>query len=303
MQVVLMRMDKRFLGINLVILAGILWGSVSPISRVLGRLNADMVSITIIRQVIVVLFFGLWLAINRPEELFISRKKCLPMCIYSLAGPVMTNLFFVLSLVKLTVPVALVIHYTFPFITSIGSFVVTGERPCRSEWIAGVFISLGVFVIADPSSGLDLPFWGVVWGALGAIGMAIQSLLGRRVLGGGSMSSISFLFHTNLMGSLWLLGGRWLFMGAPFAHLSTTMILYGVFMGIVGGCFAYGIYFEGLRYISAPMASLGATVEMVSAMFLAALMIGEIPSFRELLGASIVFGAILLAALGNRTKK
>ncbi len=295
-------MDEGAKGFLLVVMAGFLWALVSPASRILGMAGADMVTVVAVRQAVAALVIGGWLFFFRRGSLNIGSRGLYAMALFALAGPLAANLGFMFSLTMLSVPVGLVVHYTFPLMTSIGALLVLKERPGLFEWIGGGLIVFGLFVSAGPvTAGLSVR--GISWGLLSALGMAVQSLFGRRVSMGGKVSPMALLFYSNALGLIWLSCGRWFLLGAPFSSLTAEALAWAIFLGIVASCLAYGLYFEGMKFVTASTASLGVTVEIVGATVLAGTMIGEFPSLREALGCSLVIGAVLLAALGSRRSR
>ncbi|MDD4837159.1 MAG: DMT family transporter, partial [Dethiosulfovibrio sp.] len=205
---------------------------------------------------------------------------------------------FMMSLRTLSVPVGMVIHYTFPLLTALGALWITKERPSLGEWLGGGMIIAGLSVAAGGTGSISTA--GVMWGGISAIAMAVQSLFGRKVSSGRSMTPVVLLFYSNALGVLWLLGGRWLFMGSPISQIPMEGILWASFLGLAASCLAYGLYFEGMKYVTASSASLGVTVEIVAATSMAAAMLGEFPSVREVVGCAMVMGAVVLAAFSRK---
>lgn len=291
-------LDDGVKGFVFVVIAGVLWALVSPASRVLGGMGVDMVTVVTLRQAVAALVLGLWLFAFRRDSLKIDLKTAGAMALFALTGPLAANLGFMMSLRTLSVPVGMVIHYTFPLLTALGALWITKERPSLGEWLGGTMIIAGLSVAAGGTGSISTA--GVMWGGISAIAMAVQSLFGRKVSSGRSMTPVVLLFYSNALGVLWLLGGRWLFMGAPISPIPMEGILWASFLGLAASCLAYGLYFEGMKYVTASSASLGVTVEIVAATSMAAAMLGEFPSVREVVGCAMVMGAVVLAAFSRK---
>ena len=291
-------LDDGAKGFVFVVVAGVLWALVSPASRVLGGMGVDMVTVVTLRQAVAALVLGLWLFAFRRDSLKIDLKTAGAMALFALTGPLAANLGFMMSLRTLSVPVGMVIHYTFPLLTALGALWITKERPSLGEWLGGGMIIAGLSVAAGGTGSISTA--GVMWGGISAIAMAVQSLFGRKVSSGRSMTPVVLLFYSNALGVLWLLGGRWLFMGSPISQIPMEGILWASFLGLAASCLAYGLYFEGMKYVTASSASLGVTVEIVAATSMAAAMLGEFPSVREVVGCAMVMGAVVLAAFSRK---
>lgn len=292
--------DDGAKGFLFVVIAGVLWALVSPAARMLGQMGADMVTVVILRQSVAALVLGIWLFVYRRDSFRLDRRTFVTMALFALTGPLAANLGYMMSLRTLTVPVGMAIHYTFPLLTSIGALLVIKEIPRKGEWFGGAMIVVGLTVAAGRSGGI--PLVGALWGGASAVAMAIQSLFGRKVSSSRSMTPVVLLFYSNFLGVLWMMGGRWIFMGAPFVSLPMVGVLLASFLALAASCLAYGLFFEGMKYVTASTASLGVTVEILAATSMAAIFLGEYPSVREIIGCAMVMGAVLIAAFSKRAK-
>lgn len=293
---------KGAAGFSLVLAAGLLWALISPISKLLVKDNADFATVTLLRQAVPAAAFGVWLFAFRRDSLKITWKDLGVLTVFTLFGTMPVYFGFMIALATLSVPMGLVIHYTFPLMTALGSALFLKERPGKLEWFGGGLTVLGLLV----SSGFDLSrlsLSGVLWDLSSAVGMAVQSLFGRKICKGSRLSPKALLFYSNAIGFVLTFIGRWIFMGAPYEIMSPRSLGLGLFLGVVASTFAYWLFFESMRYITASAATLGVTVEIAAAVVLTGVLAKEFPSAKEVLGCSLVIGAVTLGAFGSRPKQ
>ena len=64
----------------------------------------------------------------------------------------------------------------------------------------------------------------------------------------------------------------------------------------------YLLYYRALKYITAPMANLLASTEILVAVLMTSLAIKSMPTAPQMLGCALIFGAIVLESLGSHKK-
>lgn len=282
------------------LVTGVSWGVVSPVARILALRGVDMTTAVVLRAFLVVLLVFLWIIVTDRRILRLTARESAVLFIYSIFAVPMTGACFMFSLKYLTVPAALIIHYTFPLVTLLGDLWITKERPTPLQYLAAVMVVAGVwtgvFSKSAPGESFSLP--GILWGSMAVLGLAGQFIAGRVLISRERMPGTKLLFYSHLFG--------WLIM-ALFKHFSAgwgdipalqaydlglilTMTLFGSIVG-------YGAYCVSLRYVSASTASHICTIEIPSGILLAALMSNEIPTIREVGGSLLIIVAILLASL------
>jgi len=293
-------MSSHWIGVFAALVTGVAWGVVSPLGRMLALRGADMTTVVVVRTLLAACILFLWLLLKNPRSLRISFKDGLVLLAYAVLAIPLTATGFLYSLKYLTVPAALIIHYTFPLATLLGGLWITGERPTAPQYIAALLVIAGVWLGVFSSGTADGRFslLGVFWGLLAVVGLSGQFLMGRVLLSGKRLSGVLLIFYSHLFGGLIMAALKTVFSGwGELAAMQPSdwgaiaiMALVGSVLGLIAYCYS-------LRYVTAATASHVCTVEIPSGIGLAALMSGEIPTLQEINGSLLIILAIFLAAL------
>lgn len=300
-------MNKSILGMMMAGSTGLLWAFVSPMSKIVAASGVDISTVVLSRMLVVVPAVGLWLKFRHPEQLPASWAELRRMGMISLLCPTGLYLGFMLSLVYLNVATALVLHYTFPVMTTIFSSSVTGEKPTRSDVLCACLVTAGVACsVLSPDWTLDtaVDIRGILWGIVAVFGLAGQTLQGRASVTRGGMSSFAKLFYSHVFGLVWILIYKVVFIGwddlAMLTPFTSSMIIASAFMSCL---LAYVLYYIALKYISAPMASMMASTELIGAVVMTMFATGEMPNVPQVAGCILILSAIAINALKSSKKK
>ncbi len=297
-------MIKRFRTDFIAVLtAGVLWGTLSPAGKRLGMLGTDMLTVGVLRAVIMSIGAGCLLFFFAPGYFRADRVQLFKTAL--MAAPCMVGIYagFFFALQYLSVPVTIVIFFTHPLLTSLGSLVITRETPDRYQ-VAGAILTLagvtvGVFPTESSLLGGINPV-GVAWCLFAAVGMSLYSLFGRLSAQTGFIPQPTLFFYMQVFGVFWLalvktFGTGW----AGFLNLSIPQAGLILYVGLVGSLLGYSIYFYGLRTIQASTASIVSSIEIVTAFSLSSMLLGQPPSAREIAGAFLIITAIFLVSRGS----
>jgi drug/metabolite transporter (DMT)-like permease len=131
-----------------------------------------------------------------------------------------------------------------------------------------------------------------ILGGLGAgVSAAAYTLLGERGMHRYKPSTV--LFYAMAFGSL-----TWHIIYPPFHYVETGFSLYQwkrlIYIAVMGTIIPFGLYFVGINYIRSTRAIITATLEPISAGFMAFFFLGEAMESLQILGGMIVVGAIVL---------
>ncbi len=293
-------MNKHFIGILFALCTGISWGVVSPLGRALALRGVDMATVIVLRAFLVTICCGTYLAWCDRASLKKTVQEQGLLFIYGILSVVCTYTGFLYSLKYLTVSAALIIHYTFPLVTLIGGIFITRERPTFAQIVSAFLILLGVWVgmFFGKGGAQNIALPGILWGLVAVMGLAGQSLLGRKIAKEGRITQGSLIFYSHLWGGLCMVLAKHLSAGwhdiALLSHSDWGSIF---LLTAIGSLLAYAAYYTALKYISATAASLVCTVEIVTGISLAAALSKEMPTTNEIWGSAIIILAIFLAAL------
>lgn len=294
-------MNRSVYGVLLGGCTGLLWALVTPASKLIAEAGVHMSTAVFFRMLLVPPIVWMWLRLRHPSELHVPGRDMFKIALLSLLAPTSIYLGFMLSVVYLNAATALVLHYTFPIVTVLGSSAVTGERPARSD-IAGVMlVAAGVACsVMRPDFTIDtaVDVRGLLWGALAVVGLAGQTLLGRASVtkgGSGSINASAFAMfcYSHVFGILWIFLYKSAFVGwddiALLTPYTLSMILGTVFVSCLLG---YSCFFKALEFVSAPTASMMASLEIFGAVMMSWAFAGEVPTMPQITGCALIFCGI-----------
>lgn len=253
------------------------------------------------RALFVVVTIGPFIYFTKGPGVFRPDRSMI--CFYFLSG-ILSVVFsgggFLMSLKYLSVAEALILHYTFPLVTLLGSLYITHEKPTFLQVVSGFLIIAGVYLGMvggeKTFSGLSVP--GLMWGGLAIIGISGQALVARRVCKGQETDQLVLLFFAHLLGGTVLALGKSAIIGWEDI-INFTFPLFGllVFQAFCGSLLAYGLFYTALKYLPAATVSLLCTLEIVVAVGLTSLLLNQPPSMQEIIGCSIIIIAIVCATV------
>lgn len=285
------------------------WGAMGPVAKLISSQGLSQVTVTCYRALFITVVVGAFLLFKRGRAAFQPGKKMFS--VYALLG--LFSLVFaatgnMVSCVYLTIPQALIIHYTYPLVTMAGSILVAHERPSLSQVAAGVFIIIGLyigfnFIHGGPGT---ISAAGVAWGVLSVFGTAGQSLLSRRISKTVKPDVVSQLFFSNLAGGLILILGKTVFSDWHDAAAITPRIFALMqYPAVAGSLLGFSLFYTALKYVPAPTVSLITTLEIIFALVLTPLLLSQVPSSHELVGCAVILAAVVITTISNakRTAK
>lgn len=283
------------------LIAAVCWGVMSPIAKVLSGAGISLMSVMAFRALFVVATVGPYIYLTKGFVVFRPDRGML--CFYLLSG-ILSVVFsgggFLMSLKYLSVPEALILHYTFPLVTLLGSLYITHEKPGFLQVLSGFLIIAGVYLGMvggeKTFSGLSVP--GLMWGSLAIIGISGQALVARRVCRGQETDQLVLLFFAHLLGGTILAIGKSAIIGwEDILNFTCPLFSLMVFQSFCGSLLAYGLFYTALKYLPAATVSLLCTLEIVVAVGLTSLLLKQPPSMQEIIGCTVIIIAIVCATV------
>ncbi len=296
-------MAVTFRGVLLGLCAGCCWSSLSLVGKVLADTSADMIAVAIVRLSVLIVGWSVVLFLRDRASLRFPKGQGLFLFGSGTATAGCNYVGYFLSLKYLSVPMAVILLYTYPLWTALTSGIVLGERPTRVQIAASCLIVAGAVTAVGASirGGVGtLSPLGVLLALAAAIGMSLYSLFGRLSSRGTAMSQGTFFlyFHVFALLSLAVVA---LFTGS-FSHMmafSPEQWSGALTVGVIGTLMGYALYFMALRDISASLGSGVATIELIATLALSALLLGQPPTLWEVLGGGVIVAGIVLGVWGE----
>ena len=195
-----------------------------------------------------------------------------------------------------SVAIGLLSFSTFPLFTAALEPVVLRRRASALQVIAALLVLPGVILLVPAFSLTNRTTDGVFWGVLAGATFALLSVTNRWL--GQTYPSLMISLYQDGVAALVLLPTLLVVpLGNLFSPRDLAILLA---LGVLCTALAHTLFIEGMRGVTAQLASLIAALEPVWGILFALLMLHEIPTSRTLLGGAIILCATLLPTLGRR---
>lgn len=274
-------------------------------------ISADIhiISALLVRNLFVVLVLGTWLVFIKKENILEELKEkydfYLPASFFSV---VCNTGGYAMSLMYLSAPEAIIVHYTYPLFTVFASLYVTHERPGAVDYIAGLLIICGAYIGAiGPVETSGTSFLGIIWGFVSVCGMTLLVLFTRRKAKKYPVNQYMLLFFSNLIGGSFLFACKTFFAGwQDIFNFTPLYFVVTIFQAAVSTLAAYAFFYSAFNYIPAALVSIITSFEIIMVLSLSFLITRVAPTTYEIAGSLLIILAIACAAvmggLGGKTK-
>jgi drug/metabolite transporter (DMT)-like permease len=300
--------SSGLVGVLLVLAAAVLFsvnGTVSKLTLRSGLSALRLVEIRCLGAALVLIAIAL---LRDRRSMRAGWRELGLIAVYGSVGLALVQWLYFVSISRIPVSISLLIEFTAPLLTALWvRFVRKGEVRSR-VWGALALVLCGLGLVSQVWSGISLDTLGVLAAVLAALSLASYYLLGERALGRRdpySLAAWSFLAAALFWA---LLQPWWSFpfdrlddpvalaadpatSGAP--HVAVwALVLYNVLLGTVA---PFGLTLLGLSPNGATRTGLVASTEPVLAGVIAWLVLDEVLTGWQVLGAAIVMAGIVLA--------
>jgi drug/metabolite transporter (DMT)-like permease len=278
----------------LILLAGVLWGSMGLFVRKLNALGLTSMEIVALRVIVTSITLGLYLLIFKSELLIVHLRDLWCFFGTGICSIVFFNVCYFKTIMLTSLSVAAVLLYTAPAIVMVASCILFGEKMTGRKLLslfltlAGCLLVTGVLGDWENVSGI-----GIVTGLGAGLGYALYSIFSRYALERG-YHSLTITFYTFFIASI-----ASLFMGnvehvVGVMNASGGMLLFCFAFGVLCTVAPYLIYTIGLEYVENSRASILASIEPVTAAVLGAVFFHETVTPTEIAGIALVVGAFVV---------
>ncbi|MEN3614730.1 EamA family transporter [Plantactinospora sp. ZYX-F-223] len=248
-----------------------------------------------------VLLVPLALAIRGPALRTLVRRHRALLVGYGLLSIAGVQVCYFFAVSRLPVGIALLLEYLAPALV-IGWLVLVRRTRLPREAFAGALLAVcGIAVVVQVWSGLQLDLLGLLAGIGSAACQASFFVLSDRLAGEGDALALAAggmavgAVVLGLVAQPWQLPWSTLLGEASVAGTVLPVLVLVGWIVVVSTVLAYTTGIGAVRLLSAPVAGVIATVEVVIAALVAWLVLGERLSPVQLLGGVIVLCGALLA--------
>ncbi len=286
--------NSSSLGVALILLAGVFWGSMGLFVRHLTVLGFDSLQITAARLSLAGLGFALLLALREPKG-FCLRWKDVPLF---LALGLLSILFFTLcyfsAITRMSLSTAAILLYTSPIWVTLLSALFLHEKLTRSKLLALALAFLGCALVSGLSGG-GLTLAGLLLGLGSGLGYGLYSIFGTVAL--RRYSPFAITAWTFLIAGF----GSW-FVAPPLAFIETLRacpnpggtVCFLLLTALVTAIVPFLCYTLGLRRVEAGRAAILATVEPLVATLFGVFVFHESLTPFSTLGVALILSAVVI---------
>jgi len=300
-------MNKRkqtIIGTLLILLAGVLWGTMGFFVRNLSVFGFSAIQIASLQLVAAAVFFSVITAIRKPSDMKI-RLKDIPLF---LGLGLMSVLFFKScyfgAINCMNMSVAAILLYTSPIWVMLLSAIIFRHRITAKKLVALALAFAGCVLVSGVGGGGAISAKGLVLGLCSGFGYGLYSIFGTVALRRYSTFTVTmYTFIIAGLGSLFV---------ADVPHMvelihqadSVGYLIYFILLStVVTSVVPYLAYTAGLKNTEPGRAAVLATIEPIVAAMLGAVMFREALNGRSVLGIVLVLSAVILLSFNNQKEE
>lgn len=201
---------------------------------------------------------------------------------------------------------ALMIEYTGPAAVVIWMWLRHGQRPSRLTLAGATVAGLGLLLVLDVASGADVSLAGVLWGLGAMVGLAAYFVISgshdnglppMSLAAGGLVVGGALLGVLGLLGLLPMTGTT---ADAVYDGTTVTWWVPLLVLGVLSAAVAYVTGIEASRRLGSRLASFVGLTEVLAAVLVAWLLLGELPAPLQLVGGVLVLTGVVVVKLGEK---
>jgi drug/metabolite transporter (DMT)-like permease len=223
----------------------------------------------------------------------ISCKHYIHLVVMGVILAVHWSTFFI-SIQVSTVAIGLLAFSTFPiFVTFLEPYFFK-ERILLRDIIVALITFLGVVLIIPSFKLGNNLTQGVMWGVVSGFTYAVLSMLNRKY--SRDYSGMVIAFYEQLVATIVLI--PFLFLEKPVLQHKDILML--VLLGTVFTGISHSLFINGLKSVKTQTAGIISSLEPVYGILLAVLLLGEVPTLREILGGAIILGTVFYSTIRSK---
>jgi len=192
-----------------------------------------------------------------------------------------------------TVAVGTITFSSFPLFVAVLEPLILRRKAERRNILLAAVILAGVLITVPEFSFSNSTFLGALTGTASALLYAVLTLINKNLA--GRYSGTATAFYEQATAALVLLPAA----AGMKVHPSTGDMMLLVFLGVVTTALAHTMFISSLREVPAQIAGICSSMETVYGILFAMLLLGEVPSVREIIGAAVIVTAVVLAQRGE----
>jgi drug/metabolite transporter (DMT)-like permease len=236
----------------------------------------------------------------------VLRSNVTMITAYGLVAVAGTQLAYFNAVAHMQVGVALLIEYTAPAAVVGWLWIRHGQRPGRLTFLGALLAVAGLLLVLDLTSGAQTSVTGIAWALMAMVGITVYFILSAQPAAG--------LPPTVLAAGGLILGGLALLLAGAVGILPLTVSaapvsfdgftvpwwLPVVTLGVIATALAYVAGIAATRRLGSRLASFVALSEVLAALIVAWLLLGEMPRGIQLVGGALILAGVATVKLGEQ---
>lgn len=296
------------LGYVLYLLGALTFAINGTVSKAILLSGLDPARLSQLRVTGAFLILLIFVAVNRPERLKISRSEWPYLAAYGVLGVSMTQYLYFVALQYLPVGVALLIEFTAPVFVTLWFRFVLKEPTRATVWLALTIALIGLALVAEVWRGFTFDAIGLVAAFGAALALSTYYILtDRQVRLPEPRDPVSLtMWGFGFAALFWVIAQPWWtfpwsdFRGSSDASLGSIigdrpLWLLSAWMIIMGTVVPFWLVVVSMRHLRASQASVVGLTEPLLAIIVAWLVLSEALSPVQLIGGAFILGGVILA--------
>ena len=286
-------------GYLFVVLAAVLWGTLGIPVGELRELGLTSYEVGVVRSVLGTILAGIFILVYDRSLFKFDPRYIILLAGVGAASQAGLNIGYFKAISELGLGAAVVLLYTSPIFANILSYIVYGEKITKKKWLSISLAIIGSFLaVTGGMISIDLSLIGVMSGLLAGFSFGVTPILSKKL--GRKIKVVQILFYSFLSGSLIQL--FFIDVSSLISKLDSTVIYYGLILGIFPTILSYTFYNLGIKHIEPGIVSIICVIEVAVAAFIARYYFYETMGTIKVLGVIFIILASILPNLKLRKK-
>lgn len=188
-----------------------------------------------------------------------------------------------------TVAIGLIGYATFPIFVTFLEPLLSSQRVRAVDVLSAVVVVIGLVLVAPRFDLSDSGTVGLIWAVVSGALFAVLTLYNRILVKENSVRVVALYQHASA--ALLLLPVVFIQAEVPQSNTVLLLLILGVFCTALPQI----LFIKSLAVLKAQFVSIVAGLEPVYGILFAAVFLSEIPGFQTVIGACLVFGAVVIA--------
>ncbi|AKS35646.1 EamA family transporter [Mycolicibacterium goodii] len=300
------------LGLLFAVSSALAFGSSGPFAKALIEAGWSPTAAVTARLAGGALLMAIFASFARPgwvREAIQHRRTVIAYGLIPIAG---AQFFYYNAVAHLSVGVALLLEYTAPVLVVGWVWAATKQRPSAGTFGGVALAVVGIMLVLDVFSGTHINLVGVGFGLAAAVCAACYFMMSNKVGGDGDGLHPYSLAAGGLVvgavtvaaiGATGIMPMTFTTNAVKLAGLHTSWVVPVIALGLIPTALAYSLGIIGIARLKPRFASLVGLSEVMFAVIIAWIMVGEAMTPIQAVGGAVVLLGLALARQGDRSER